>query len=202
MDTDGHSVSSAANSTPLNKKYSTFDRELLAVHSAIRHFRHMLEGTSYTICTDHKLLVTALKTSDAWTSRQQRHLSTIAETCCTIEYLPGKQNAVADALSRVEILTIQLGVNYEALSAAQLTDPETEDAKTSITNLRWCCGHLFISTMSTQLFVMLLDILSDRGRFTHLLSPSNIMSYHRSKSVHTNLDTFYCLHEFEVFRDL
>ena len=98
----------------------------------------MLEGTSYTICTDHKPLVTALsKTSDAWTSRQQRHLSTIAETCCTIEYLPGKQNAVADALSRVEISTIQLGVNYEALSAAQLTDPETEDAKTSITNLRW-----------------------------------------------------------------
>ena len=64
-----------------------------------------------------------------------------------------------------------------------------------------CCGHLFISTMSTQLFVMLLDILSDRGRFTHLLSPSNIMSYHRSKGVHTNLDTFYCLHEFEVFID-
>ena len=90
----------------------------------------MLEGTSYTICTDHKPLVTALsKTSDAWTSRQQRHLSTIAETCCTIEYLPGKQNAVADALSRVEISTIQLGVNYEALSAAQLTDPETEDSK-------------------------------------------------------------------------
>ena len=116
MDTDGHSVSSAANSTLLNKKYSTFDRELLAVHSAIRHFRHMLEGTSYTICTDHKPLVTALsETSDAWTCRQQRHLSTIAETCCTIEYLPGKQNAVADALSLVEISTIQLGVNYEAL---------------------------------------------------------------------------------------
>ena len=69
--------------------------------------------------------------------RQQRHLSTIAETCCTIEYLPGKQNAVADALSRVEISTIQLGVNYQDLAAAQLTDPESEDTKTSITNLRW-----------------------------------------------------------------
>ena len=98
----------------------------------------MLEGASYTICTDHKPLVTALsKTSDAWTSKQKRHLSTIAETCCTIEYLPGKQNAVADALSQVEIPTTQLGVNYHDLAAAQLTDPETEDAKTSITNLRW-----------------------------------------------------------------
>ena len=95
----------------------------------------MLKGTSYTICTDHKPLVTALsKTSHAWTSGQQRHLSTIAETCCTIEYLIGKQNVVADALSRVEISTIQFGVNYHDLAAAQLTDPETEDAKTSITN--------------------------------------------------------------------
>ena len=139
--TDGHRRPLGFFSRKLNtpqQKYSTFDRELLAVHSAIRHFRHMLEGTSYTICTDHKPLVTALsKTSDAWTSRQQRHLSTIAETCCTIEYLPGKQNAVADAPSRVEISTIQLGGNYQDLAADQMTDPETEDAKTSITNLRW-----------------------------------------------------------------
>ena len=98
----------------------------------------MLEGTSYTICTDHKPLVTALsKHSDAWTSRQQRHLSTIAETCCTIEYLPGKQNAVVDALSRVEISAIQLGMDYVELCAAQQSDPETDAAKSSITNLRW-----------------------------------------------------------------
>ena len=103
------------------RNYSTFDRELLAVHSAIRHFRHMALS----------------KPSDAWTGRQQRHLSTIAETCCTIEYLPGKQNAVADALSRVEISTIQLGVDYEELFAAQQSDPETDAAKSSITNLRW-----------------------------------------------------------------
>ena len=54
----------------------------------------------------------------------------------------------------------------------------------------------------TRLFVMLFDVLSDRGRFTHLLPPSNIMSYHRSKSVHRKLDIFYCLDEFEVFIDL
>ena len=120
------------------RNYSTFDRELLAVHTVIRHFRHMLEGASYTICIDHKPLVTALsKHSDAWTSRQQRHLSTIAETCCTIEYLPGKQNAGADALSRVEISAIQLGIDYVELCAAQQSDPETDAAKSFITNLKW-----------------------------------------------------------------
>ena len=93
--------------------------------------------------------------------------------------------------------SLQMGQGSGLLDSAIVRHKNKE--KTSYDE---CCGHLFISTMSTQLFVMLLDILSDRGRFTHLLSPSNIMSYHRSKSVHTNLDTFYCLHEFEVFRDL
>ena len=47
--TDGHRRPLGFFSRKLNtpqQKYSTFDRELLAVHSAICHFRHMLEGTS------------------------------------------------------------------------------------------------------------------------------------------------------------
>ena len=47
--TDGHRRPLGFFSRKLNtpqQKYSTFDRELLAVHSAIRHSRHMLEGTS------------------------------------------------------------------------------------------------------------------------------------------------------------
>ena len=53
-----------------------------------------------------------------------------------------------------------------------------------------CCGHIFVSTMFARLFVILFDVLSDRGRFTHLLTPSYIKSYHRSKSVHKNFDNF------------
>ena len=41
------------------RNYSTFDRELLAVHQVIRHFRHMLEGTPFIIQTDHRPLVTS-----------------------------------------------------------------------------------------------------------------------------------------------
>ena len=132
---DGHRQPHGFFSRQLNasqRNYSTFDRELLVVHAAIRHFRHMLERTSYTICTDHKPLVIALsKHSNAWTSRQQQHLSTIAETCCTIE------NEVAYALSRVEISEIQLGKDYLELCTAQQSDQETDAAKSSITNLRW-----------------------------------------------------------------
>ena len=86
------------------RNYSTSDKELLAVHSAIRHFRHMLEGSQFTIQTDHRPLVTALtKSGDAWSARQQRQLSAIAESGGTITYIPGSKNPVADALSRITI---------------------------------------------------------------------------------------------------
>jgi len=53
------------------KRYSTFDRELLACVAAIRHFRFMLEGRSFTLYTDHKPLTHALScVSDPWSGRQ------------------------------------------------------------------------------------------------------------------------------------
>ena len=127
-------------SRTLNKaerNYSTFDRELLAVHHAIRHFRHMLEGRTFTIQTDHRPLVTALKKSgDAWSARQQRHLSAIAESGGFLTYIPGSKNPVADALSRVNINDIQPGIDYGALAREQQQDPELEAYKTAVTNLR------------------------------------------------------------------
>jgi hypothetical protein len=41
-------------------RYSTFDRELLAAFSAVRHFRFLLEGRQFRLLTDHKPLVTSL----------------------------------------------------------------------------------------------------------------------------------------------
>jgi hypothetical protein len=35
-------------------RYSGFDRELLAAHSAVRQFRYYLEGRKFAIFTDHK----------------------------------------------------------------------------------------------------------------------------------------------------
>ena len=46
---------------------STFDREQLAVHNVIHHFKHMIEGVPFTIQTDHQPVITALtKTGYAW----------------------------------------------------------------------------------------------------------------------------------------
>ena len=54
-------------------KYSAFDRELLALYLAIRHFRYFLEGRPFVAFTDHKLLTFAFafafaKATDPWSS--------------------------------------------------------------------------------------------------------------------------------------
>ena len=82
------------------QKYSAFDRELLAVFLAIKHFRHYLEGRKFTVFTDHRPLTHALTTSTLRSPRQTRHLSFIAEFTSDIRYIRGERNVVADALSR------------------------------------------------------------------------------------------------------
>jgi hypothetical protein len=82
-------------------RYSTFDRELLAAFSAVKHFRFFLEGRPFTLFTDHKPLVSAIsKAKTPFSSRQQRQLSFLLEFTTTFVHLPGHQNVVADTLSR------------------------------------------------------------------------------------------------------
>jgi hypothetical protein len=81
-------------------RYSTFDRELLAAFSAVRHFRFLLEGRCFRLLTDHKPLVTSLfRTTPPWSARQQRQLSFITEFTSDIRHMPGQENVVADAFS-------------------------------------------------------------------------------------------------------
>ena len=62
---------------------------------------NMLEGRDFTIFTDHKPLTHALfRTSPPWSARQQRQLAYLAEFTSSIIHVPGKENLVADALSR------------------------------------------------------------------------------------------------------
>jgi RNase H-like domain found in reverse transcriptase len=104
------------------QKYSAFDRELLACYLAVRHFRWMLEGRKFCIYSDHKPLTFALhRASGAWSARQQRHLSYVAEYTSDIRHVPGKQNCVADALSRPAAAVTPAGghVDFSVLAAAQ-----------------------------------------------------------------------------------
>jgi len=45
--------------SPAQQKYSSYDREPLAIYEAVRYFRQMLEARHFTILTDHKPLTFA-----------------------------------------------------------------------------------------------------------------------------------------------
>lgn len=124
--------------TKAETRYSTFDRELLAVYLAVRHFRHFLEGVSFSIFTDHLPLAQAFTNqTDPCSHRQQRHLSAIAEFNCEIHHVAGKCNPVADALSRNTIAMAHLGVDFQELATEQKQDPEYQTCKTSSPSLQW-----------------------------------------------------------------
>lgn len=108
------------------KKYSPYDRELLAVYTAVRHFRHLLEGRKFTIFTDHKPLVYAFRQDPLRSSpRQARHLDFIGQFSTDIRHVAGQDNVVADALSRVE--AIQKAPDFEELAKSQKEDTELKE---------------------------------------------------------------------------
>jgi hypothetical protein len=83
-------------------RYSTYDKELLAVRDAITHWRYYLHGNDggkFIVRTDHSSLQHILK-QPKLTSRQMRLLETLQEYDFDIEYWPGAKNYVQDALSR------------------------------------------------------------------------------------------------------
>ena len=121
---------------PPEKKYSAFDRELLALYLGIRHFRYFLDGRRFTAYTDHKPLTFSMaKVTDPWSGRQQRQLSYISEFTTDIQHIEGKKNSVADALSRAPLNNIQLGIDYCALATAQRQDAEVQAYRTATSSL-------------------------------------------------------------------
>ena len=128
---------------PAETRYSTFDRELLAVYATIRHFRHNLEGRNFFVNTDHKPLTFVMSSvTERPSLRQSRQLAFIAEFTTDIRYVQGKTNFVADALSRPSVSAIDntSAINYKELSADQALDAE-------FTRLR----HSTSSTMNFKL---------------------------------------------------
>ena len=121
--------------SPAQQKYSAYDRELLAIYEAVRHFRHMLEARDFEIWTDHKPLTFAFSQKrDKCSPRQFNHLDFVSQFTTNIRHIPGQDNVVADALSRVE--TISAPVAHDALAAAQKGDEELQTLLVSDTALQ------------------------------------------------------------------
>ena len=88
--------------TETEKRYSNIERELLAIVFALERLNHYTLGRTITVQSDHQPLQSIWKKSIVSASpRLQRLLLRLAHYDINIEFLCGKQNVIADALSRV-----------------------------------------------------------------------------------------------------
>jgi len=87
--------------TDAESRYSTYDKELLAIRDALSHWRYYLlgGGRRVKVSTDHASLRHVL-TQPKLSPRQMRVLQDLQEYDLEIDYLPGAKNYIQDALSR------------------------------------------------------------------------------------------------------
>lgn len=107
---------------PAEKNYPVHEQELLAIVCALREWRHYLHsGIKFTIITDHKSL-RYINTQPNLSARQARWSELLAEFDYDIVYKEGKDNVVADALSRRSDHKISTSVNHISEVSASTED--------------------------------------------------------------------------------
>ena len=86
--------------TETEQRYSNIECELLAVVFACERLNHYTAGYRVKVETDHEPMTSILKKSIASIStRVKRLLLRLLQYDIDIQYLPGKRNIIADALS-------------------------------------------------------------------------------------------------------
>ncbi|KAK9739581.1 RNase H-like domain found in reverse transcriptase [Popillia japonica] len=108
-----HPVAYASkNLNAAQRKYSTTEKELLAVIFAVEKFRSYVEGTRFTVITDHASLVWLHNLSNP-TGRLARWAIRLSQFDFAIQHRKGSLNVVADALSRTnnEVAVLDLSSN-------------------------------------------------------------------------------------------
>lgn len=85
------------------RNYATIEKELLSIIECTKHFRPYLFGRQFKIETDHNPLVWLYSRKEPLNARLFRWKLRLQEFDFTLNYIKGKTNVVADALSRIEL---------------------------------------------------------------------------------------------------
>ena len=98
------------------KSLGIYEKELLAVIHALDSWKHYLLGTTFVIHTDHqsiKYFMTQTKLSE----KQMRWANFLLQFHFHFAHIPGKQNPVADALSRrPRVNAVSVAYNHDLTS--------------------------------------------------------------------------------------
>ncbi|KAL5010856.1 hypothetical protein ScPMuIL_013161 [Solemya velum] len=122
------------------QRYANIERELLAVVFGCEKFHTYLYGKRFLVESDHKPLeMIHLKNISSAPQRLQRMLLRIQQYDLQIAYKPGKEVAMADALSRSpvsESTTIDLDVQVHLVQFSEQKQDELREATRSDSELQ------------------------------------------------------------------
>ena len=128
--------------SPAENNYAVIELECMAIQWAIIKCRNYLLGVNFIVKTDHKPLLGVINGKDldaVNNARLQRILSKLLGFQFNVEYVPGKLNLIADALSRYpvfqpdaeevkDVLVQAFRVNVES------NDPQLKEIKEAAKN--------------------------------------------------------------------
>ena len=118
---------------PAQSRYTTTERELLAIVETLKEFRNILLGHVIRVFTDHKNLTYKNFNTD----RVMRWRLIIEEFGPEFHYVKGENNVVADALSRLAITSNSTNsdASSEMVALAELYGADTNDVMFPLTFL-------------------------------------------------------------------
>lgn len=108
-------------------RYSTIERELLAIVWAVKHFRPYLYGKKFFIYTDHRPLIWLRSLKDP-SSKLTRWRLRLQDYDYEMIHKDGKQNTNADALSRIKITTLHSDDKNQSMTTNVDDNDEISDA--------------------------------------------------------------------------
>ena len=118
--------------TPGERNKSTILKELTAIHWGINYFKAYLYGRKFIVRTDHRPLVFLFNMKNP-TSKLTRMRLDLEEFDFTIEYINGKSNVTADALSRIQMSSDELkSLNTFVVNTRSMTRSKNQNVNTNV----------------------------------------------------------------------
>ena len=107
-------------------RYSTYHKEFYAIIQALRHWRHYLLSKEFVLFSDHEALK-YLHSQQKLSDRHARWVEYLQDYAFVIRHKKGKDNVVADALSRrahlLTLVKVQV-TGFESLKDSYSTCPD------------------------------------------------------------------------------
>ena len=124
------------------QRYSTTEREMLAIYHWVRYWRNYVWGTSFKVHTDHSPL-RGIKTKKDVTRRLTRMILNLQEYDFELFYVPGKRNGVPDGCSRNPIADYKEQCNTMCENDEELIE--------SLTTTEWLMCQLMEEPLQKEL---------------------------------------------------